>query len=280
MSDNLSQNASASLKHYYENHMAGGQSVYFKLVDGRLVLQPTHKLWMEAHLQKALRLLAVQEDDFLVDIGCGEGYLTLPLAQRTRYGIGFDLASSGLRVIQAQTVHQPERLGLATCEADKLPLPTGYTDKLICNHVLEHVVDDDAIVQEMWRVVKPDGLILIGVPLALSPQTKFLIRLRRLLLPRARKLQLETAVPGQLVPELIGIRSHIRFYDLASLCALLSRHGFTVLQAEGIGFDWGMERGRNWIRRHKLPFTLFLRLGKWFPAIGDGVLVLARREQG
>ncbi len=280
MSDKSSQTVSESLKHYYENHMAGGQGVYFRLVDGQLVLQPTHKLWMEAHQQKALRLLDVQADDFLVDIGCGEGYLTLPLAQRARHSIGFDLALSGLRVIQAQTVYQPERLGLATCEADKIPLPTGHANKLICNHVLEHVLDDDAILQEMWRVVKPGGLILIGVPLALAPQTKFLIRLRRLLLPGARKLQLETAVPGQLVPELIGIRSHIRFYDLDSLCALLLRHGFTILQAEGIGFDWGMERARNWIRRHKLPFALFLWLGKWFPALGDGVLVLARREQG
>jgi ubiquinone/menaquinone biosynthesis C-methylase UbiE len=279
MSDNPSQSASASLKQYYENHMDGGQGVYFRLVDGQLVLQSTHKLWMEAHLQKALRLLDVKPDNFLVDIGCGEGYLTLPLAQRAKYSVGFDLALNGLRVIQAQTAHQPDRLGLATCEANKLPLPTAYADKLICNHVLEHVLDDDAIVQEMQRVVKLGGLILIGVPLALAPQTKFLIRLRRLLLPKARRLQLETAVPGQLVPELIGVRSHIRFYDLASLSALLSRHGFTVLQAEGIGFDWGMERGRNWIRRHKIPFALFLRLGKWFPAIGDGVLVLARRER-
>lgn len=272
------ENGRSALRAYYEDHMAGGQDIYFNLVDGQLQPKPTHRLWMEAHLHKAIRLLDIQPDDTVVDVGCGEGYLTIPLAEKSSRSIGLDLAGSGLHVIQTQTAYQPKRLSLAICEADRLPLEAQCANKLICNHVLEHVLDDDAILQEMRRVVKPGGLILIGVPLAFSPQTKFLLWLRRFLRPQARQLQLEKAVPGQLVPELVGVQSHVRFYDLLSLCNLLQRNGFAVLRAEGIGFSWRQERARNWIRRHKAPFAFFLRLGKWMPSIGDGVFVLAQRE--
>jgi ubiquinone/menaquinone biosynthesis C-methylase UbiE len=278
MNDNARQSVRKSLQAYHEDHMAGGQGLYFKLVAGELQLQSTHKLWMEAHRNKTKRLLGVQPHDTFVDIGCGEGYLTLPLAQRARHSFGFDLAASGMRVVQTQTAYRSDRLLLAVSEADCLPLPSASVDKLLCNHVLEHVLDDDRILAEMQRVVKPGGLVLIGVPLALSPQTKLLLRLRRLLWPKARQLQLERVSPGQLVPELIGVQSHIRFYDFAALRALLERHHFTVLQAEGVGFSWRQEKVRNWIRRNKLLFGLFLQLGKWFPAVGDGVLVLARRK--
>lgn len=271
------ENGRPNLRAYYENHMAGGQDVYFTLVNGHLQLKPTHRLWMEAHQQKALRLLDVQSGDCLVDIGCGEGYLTIPLAARAERAIGLDLAVSGLRAIQAQHAYHPERLPLAVGEADQLPLITGWADKLICNHVLEHVLDDDAILQEIRRAVKPGGLILIGVPLALAPQTKLLIWLRRRFRPKARQLQLEKVAPGQLARDLIGVQSHIRFYDLPALRRLLARNGFAILQAEGIGFSWRQERVRNWIRQHKLPFSLSLWLGRYFPGLGDGVFVLARR---
>jgi hypothetical protein len=118
--------------------------------------------------------------------------------------------------------------------------------------------------------------VLIGVPLALSPQIRFLIRLRRLLYPRARSLRLERVEAGQLVPELIGKQSHVRFYSLAALRALLDRNGFRVLQAEGVGLSM-RGRVRRALRRSRVLFWLTTSLARIFPAIGDGVLVLAER---
>lgn len=48
------------------------------------------------------------------------------------------------------------------------PIPSDSVDKLLCSHVLEHmkpwlVID---ILNEMWRVVKEDGQVLIAVPYA------------------------------------------------------------------------------------------------------------------
>jgi len=160
-----------------------------------------------------------------------------------------------------------------------ISLGDGCADKLLCNHVFEHVLDDDAIVQEIYRIVRPGDRVLIGLPLALGPQIRLLLRLRRWLFPRARRLQLERVEPGALVAELIGKQSHIRFYSLPAVYDLLERNGFCVLRAEGVGLGW---RGRlaGFFRRHRLLFSLCTALGRLWPGIGDGVLVLAEWRVG
>ncbi|MFQ3577028.1 MAG: class I SAM-dependent methyltransferase [Cytophagales bacterium] len=38
-------------------------------------------------------------------------------------------------------------------------------DGIICNHVLEHIPDDIAAMNEMYRLLKPGGIALITVPI-------------------------------------------------------------------------------------------------------------------
>lgn len=273
----LSESSHKNLHDYHEKHMTDGQGCYFKLQDGRLQPQPEQRHWLNAHRQKTKRLLTIRPSDSFVDIGCGEGYLTVPLAVEARYSFGFDFVASALSVFRTQPAYDPRRLSLAIAVGDHIPLPNAHVDKLLCNHVLEHVLDDDAVVREFHRIVRPGGLVLLGVPLELSPQVRFLIKIRRWLWPKARQLQLERAKPGQLVPELIGVQSHIRFYSLTAVRDLLERNGFDMIRAEGIGFSMSGE-WRKIIRRNRLLFSVVTAVGYIFPSIGDGVLILARRK--
>jgi hypothetical protein len=133
------------------------------------------------------------------------------------------------------------------------------------------------VLREIHRVVRPGGQILIGVPLELNPQVRLAIRLRRLLFPQSRLVQLEKAQPGQLAPELIGQQGHIRFYSLRAVRRLLEQGGFRVLRADGIGLSL---RGRmnELFRRNGLLFGLSTAVGRLFPSISTGVLVLAERR--
>jgi SAM-dependent methyltransferase len=45
-----------------------------------------------------------------------------------------------------------------------LAFADGVFDFVLCNHVLEHVVDDAAGMREMFRVLRPGGLAVITVP--------------------------------------------------------------------------------------------------------------------
>ncbi|MDD3642221.1 MAG: methyltransferase domain-containing protein, partial [Candidatus Krumholzibacteria bacterium] len=227
---------SRDLRAWHEHAMEKGQHSYFTLDRrGELVPRPDQRAWLDTHLRKAARLLAIEPCDLFVDLGCGEGYLTRPLSSRAGLGVGIDFSSGALGVFRSRPSFDPRRLGLVLAAGDAIPLPDGSVDRVLCNHVLEHVLDDAAVIREIGRVLRPGGRALIGVPLAYTPQTIFLIRLRRFLRPRSRLLRLEPIAPGRLRPELIGVQSHIRFYSLSAIRSLLERHGFRVLRAEGVG---------------------------------------------
>ncbi|MCD6074424.1 MAG: ubiE [Rhodospirillales bacterium] len=47
---------------------------------------------------------------------------------------------------------------------EHLPFADGQFDLLIANHVLEHVYDENAALQEIRRVLDPDGACILSVP--------------------------------------------------------------------------------------------------------------------
>ena len=46
-----------------------------------------------------------------------------------------------------------------------IKLPDNTFDVILCSHVLEHVPDDRKAMQELYRVLKPDGWAIIQVPI-------------------------------------------------------------------------------------------------------------------
>ncbi|MEM9775487.1 MAG: methyltransferase domain-containing protein [Chloroflexota bacterium] len=50
----------------------------------------------------------------------------------------------------------------------KIQFPDETFDKIICNHVLEHVPDDRLAMSEFYRTMKPGGMAVLQVPLSLT----------------------------------------------------------------------------------------------------------------
>jgi ubiquinone/menaquinone biosynthesis C-methylase UbiE len=59
---------------------------------------------------------------------------------------------------------------LANIKADicDLPLDDESYDFILCNHVLEHIIDDKKAMQELYRVLKKDGIGIFQVPINIS----------------------------------------------------------------------------------------------------------------
>jgi ubiquinone/menaquinone biosynthesis C-methylase UbiE len=49
-------------------------------------------------------------------------------------------------------------------EVDKLELPAAAFDRVVCSEVLEHVVDPDAVLGAIARLLRPDGVAVITIP--------------------------------------------------------------------------------------------------------------------
>jgi len=64
---------------------------------------------------------------------------------------------------------------LADVKADicNLPFEDNTYDIIFCNHVLEHIPDDTKAMQELYRVLKSDGMGIFQIPQDLSRATTF-----------------------------------------------------------------------------------------------------------
>lgn len=58
--------------------------------------------------------------------------------------------------------YNPDTISL---DLTALPFPDKCFDAIICNHVLEHIVDETKALQEVYRVLKPGGWAILQVPI-------------------------------------------------------------------------------------------------------------------
>ncbi|HEU4497452.1 MAG TPA: methyltransferase domain-containing protein [Flavobacterium sp.] len=64
---------------------------------------------------------------------------------------------------------------LADVKADicSLPFKDNSYDVILCNHVLEHIPDDTKAMQELYRVLKPEGMGIFQIPQDLKREKTF-----------------------------------------------------------------------------------------------------------
>jgi predicted SAM-dependent methyltransferase len=64
---------------------------------------------------------------------------------------------------------------IADVKADicHLPFEDDSYDVILCNHVLEHILDDEKAMKELYRVLKPGGWGVFQIPQDLKRETTF-----------------------------------------------------------------------------------------------------------
>src|SRR5438128_1825418 len=132
------------LRQFYERELKDGQRAYFTVNAGTLVPTRMGQYWLAEHQRIFAELLQLSADDLFLDVGCGEGYYTMPLAHAARFSIGADVSSSVLRLMQSLRSYEPQKLAPCATDVEHLPFASQSFDKALCSHLLEHVLDDRA----------------------------------------------------------------------------------------------------------------------------------------
>jgi SAM-dependent methyltransferase len=112
----------------------------------------------ERRLQMILNAAGERIQGSVLENGCGVGIYLSRLAQHTSQAVGleFDLPrAQEARLVAAQVVN---------AAGEMLPLPTASFDFILSHEVLEHVQDDRACAEEMVRILRSGGRMVIFVP--------------------------------------------------------------------------------------------------------------------
>jgi SAM-dependent methyltransferase len=104
------------------------------------------------------RLKLIGRPPSVLDIGCGRGYLLKRLSNRGWQCAGIDIPQSP---IPLNIPNFDFNVGSAD---EHLPWASETFDLVILNHVLEHTFSPQFVLREARRVLRPDGIIYIGVP--------------------------------------------------------------------------------------------------------------------
>ena len=95
-----------------------------------------------------------------LDIGCSTGFIAHELALDGASSTGVDIDVPG---IEAATKRFGDQVTFLCTPGDAIPLPDESLDVVVLNHIYEHVVDPDAVVDEIYRVLKPAGVAYFGL---------------------------------------------------------------------------------------------------------------------
>ena len=109
--------------------------------------------------------LRVNEDDRVLDLGCGPGIYARPLAARTRprLVVGVDLSPAMLATAAAHpALASLENLTFVRADAQQLPIAPGLATAASCCGALHLFSNPDAALVELHRVLAPGGRLAIS----------------------------------------------------------------------------------------------------------------------
>ena len=95
----------------------------------------------------------------VADVGCSAGIIARQLAVAGGSTFGFDIDQPGLTKAAASF---GDTVQFALADGANLPVSDGSLDVIVFNHIYEHVVDPDAVVTELHRVMSDRGVAYLG----------------------------------------------------------------------------------------------------------------------
>lgn len=219
----------------------------------------------------------------VLDVGSAAGAVSALLHDRGFEVMGVDISESMVRWAHRRIEREGrKRVAFAVADVDALPFPDAAFDALVAMGVIEYLDSDAKALDELVRVVKPGGRIIVTVPNLLSPfrwVDGALLAAERPFVPMLRRLRYGAAGAAERAKSDRPRLFH-RDYTLGGLARELDRRGIAVDRLAG--HSWGMYRVDPY-----LPFgaaltraTKGLSETPFFRSLGASLVVSGRKRAG
>jgi SAM-dependent methyltransferase len=194
-------------------------------------------MYVESAISGYLQARSQSRAAALLNMGCGDGNHLQYLQKYARvvYGSDYNLA----RLLRAH--RRCPQLPLFLADILNYPVQDDFFDIIFCNHVIEHIPEDHLALRTMHRILKPDGLLVLGVP---NEGVWF------------------WQLAYHLQPAVLRTTDHVHFYTAATIGRKLVDQEFNLLKTVYLGWGpphWGLD---GLLRQYKVLDDFFEICGK------------------
>ncbi len=182
----------------------------------------------------------------ILEIGCGTGNISRAVASLGYNTLGIDIDTNS--IAEAKRSNNFPNLDFQALDAGQLSNLTKF-DIVICSEIFEHLEDPLILMQSIYGILKPDGLLLATIPNGYGPEElvrRFLVttkpgkKLRRFLQP--------IILANQTVQTQNFDSPHIQYFSYRRFVKLVEQANFEVIHIN------------NWTAFFMQAYYLFLRL--------------------
>lgn len=146
------------------------------------------------------------------EIDCNNKKVLLFAPEKNIYNYLKQVATLTTVDIEPQ-LYKPIDKAVQFADATHLQFANDSFDILIANHILEHIPNDDVALQQMYRVLKPNGVAILQVPYSKKLQ---------------QTIEDKTIKNPALQEQLFAQKDHVRIYAYANYIERLQAANFTV----------------------------------------------------
>ena len=114
------------------------------------------------HLHRYLAASELATDRVVLDIASGEGYGSAMLAEIACKVIGVDISDEAVRY--ARNRYKKDNLEYVIGSCSDIPIPDASVDMVVSFETIEHHDQHEQMMQEIKRVLRPSGFMLISSP--------------------------------------------------------------------------------------------------------------------
>lgn len=126
------------------------------------------RIWQERYREPVLENLNYYVPNWkqltILDLGCGMGGLVVRLQQEGCKVFGVDYCFDYCVITRLRGMRYGFQSQVVNGAAEWLPLKDQSVDIIFCYEVIEHIFDPLAMLREIHRVIRPNGLVFITVP--------------------------------------------------------------------------------------------------------------------
>jgi len=126
-------------------------------------MTPADKRFVETEM--AFILDKIDPSAHVLDLGCGTGRITIPMAQRARQVTGVDLSAQMIARLREKAEELGLNVDLREADMEQLPFEASSFDAITCVLALMHIPPESRqpVFVEASRVLKPGGRMIVTV---------------------------------------------------------------------------------------------------------------------